>query len=195
MFEEMAQQFLAKKADIPIVQEDPEKGYILRQQWDYTDNSPLGIFEYRCDELLPAAFIAGFKDWINLAPMAPLGVTMTKIDSVEGFDIVRQFTPAPWGTMMSNRSVISAIYHIPDASDTESYTMIVSSLGNEKLEQKFVDSGLLEGDVIAMTFAYWHVEPVKDADGKTVGTKITLVAKMKPNGWIPNMALSTIQTK
>ena len=195
MFVEMAKEILSKKADVPIVQEDPAKGFVLRQQWDYTDNSPLGIFDYRCDELLPAAFIAGFKDWVNLAPMAPLGVTMTLLEQVDGFDIIRQFTPAPWGSMMANRSVISCMYLISDATNPESFTMIVTSLGNEQFEKKYTDNGLLAGDVIAMTFAYWHVDAVKDADGKTVGTQITLIGKLKPNGWIPNLALSTIQAR
>ena len=118
---------------------------------------------------------------------------MTLIDSVEGLDVIRQFTPAPWGTMMSNRSAVSCIYQVSDASNPENHTMIVTSLGNEKLEQKWVQQGLLASDVLAMTFSYWHVQPVKRDDGTTKGTKITFVTKMKPNGWVPDFALSKVQ--
>ena len=106
----MAEKIIAEKEDTHLVSEDPSKGYILRQKWDYTDSSPVAILEQRCDELLPAAFIAGYKDWVKLAFNASLGITMTLIDNVEGFDIIRQFTPAPWGSMVSNRSAVSCIY-------------------------------------------------------------------------------------
>jgi hypothetical protein len=70
--------------------------------------------------------------------------------------------------------------------------MIVTSLGNEKLEQKWTEKGLFGSDVLAMTFSYWKVTPVKGDDGKTIGTKIVFVTKMKPNGWVPDFALSKV---
>ena len=85
----MAEKIVDEKEDTPLVSEDPSKGYFLRQKWDYTESAPVAILEQRCDELQPAAFIAGFKDWIKLAFNASLGITMTLIDNVEGFDIIR----------------------------------------------------------------------------------------------------------
>ena len=85
----MAEKIVNEKEDTPLVSEDPSKGYFLRQKWDYTESAPVAILEQRCDELQPAAFIAGFKDWIKLAFNASLGITMTLIDNVEGFDIIR----------------------------------------------------------------------------------------------------------
>ena len=69
--------------------------------------------------------------------------------------------------------------------------MIISSLGNAKLEQKY--SELLGSDVVAMGFTYWHVSSLKDEQGKTIGTKVMMINKMKPNGWVPDWALSRIQ--
>ena len=162
IFYEMAQKFIEQKEQTPIVAEDPSKGYVLRQKWDYSDNSPLAYFDYRCDDLLPAKFIDGFKDWVQLCPMSPLGVTMAVIDNVEGIDVIRQFTPAPWGSGFSNRSTVSCIYHIPDEQNSESHIMIVTSLGNEKLEQKWTEQGLFGSDVLAMNFSYWQIFPVKN---------------------------------
>ena len=124
--------------------------------------------------------------------MSPLGVTLTVIDNIEGIDVIRQFTPAPWGSGFSHRSTVSCCYQIPNELDSESYVLIVTSLGNEKLEEKWTKNGIFGSDVLAMNYAYWQVSPFKNDGGVTVGTNIVFVTKMKPNGWVPDIALSRI---
>lgn len=70
--------------------------------------------------------------------------------------------------------------------------MIITSLGNEAFEEKYKANGLLKDDVIAFGFSYWHIDPVT-VDGRTVGTKLTYVGKMRPNGWVPDMLLKKMQ--
>ena len=171
MFLEMALKFESEKEKIQIVAEDDSKGFTLRQTWDYTDSSPLACIEQQCFELLPSTFIAGFKDWVNLNPMGSFGITMTVIDSIEGYDIIRQFSPAPWGTGFAHRSTVSCKYLVEDENDAETFVMIVSSLGNEHFERKWTEQGLFGSDVLAMNFSYWKVSPLKK-DGVTHGSQI-----------------------
>ena len=141
---------------------------------------------------MPAAFIAGFKDWVNLNPMGSFGIVMTVIDSIDDHDIIRQFSPAPWGTGFAHRSTVACKYTIHDEHCPETFTMIMTSLGNEKFEQKHTELGLFGSDVLAMNFSYWKVSPLKK-DGVTYGSQIQFITKMKPNGWVPDFALTRIQ--
>ena len=69
--------------------------------------------------------------------------------------------------------------------------MITTTLGNDALVEKH--QALFGSDVMASNFLYWKVTPVKDDEGKVVGTQLLLLSKMKPNGWVPDMLLPRLQ--
>ena len=111
------------------------------------------ISEFTCMELVPAVFIAGFKDWVNFAPHKSLGVVMNPLEEIEGFQIIHQHTPAPRGLMMvADRSAVACIYHVPHADDPEGYTLLITSLGNEELVEKYTAKGLFKKHVICLLY-------------------------------------------
>ena len=144
--------------------------------------------------MLPTDIIDGFENMVDLNPMSDFGVVLTKLETIEGRDIVRQFTPAPWGTGFSHRSTLVCYYKRPSKDDGNEYELIVTSYGNDSLVEKYTAEGLFGSDVIATNFACWRVHPLLGEDGTTVtGSLMSLASKMKPNGWVPDLVLPRIQ--
>ena len=70
----------------------------------------------------------------------------------------------------------------------------MTSFGNDQLVEKYSAEGLFGSDVIATNFACWRVKPLLGEDGVTVtGSHMSLMSKMKPNGWVPDFVLPRIQ--
>ena len=69
------------------------------------------VAEYSCHELLPEVFINGFKNWVKFAPHKSLGVNITLLEEIEGFEIIHQYTPAPRGVpLLADRSAVACLY-------------------------------------------------------------------------------------
>ena len=88
---------------------------------------------------------------------------------------------------VSARSMIVQQYHVPEAVG---HTFICSSKESGDLEKKYAN--LIGKDVIStLEVNYWNFKPTEDGNG----THVTHVNSSKPNGSIPDMAVSKMTKK
>ena len=80
MLLEVANKYLGEKESMKEV--EVKVGHFW-QKWDSTDNSPLGIWEATIDGTLPAKFVEGFYDWVDMAPFKSLGLQITILETIE----------------------------------------------------------------------------------------------------------------
>ena len=105
---------------------------------------------------------------------------LRNLEKVEGRQIV-WLRLDPSIPFMSPRTEIIAYYEIDNG---ESNTFIMSSRGNENLLDKY-RSQIDSGDVIGtLEITYMDFQPIKDQQGKIIGTRITNVGCNKANGYV-----------
>jgi len=97
--------------------------------------------------------------------------------------------------LVADRVVISRGYLAKDIAE-DTHEWCTSGKNTEEFHDKHMSQEFVNSRVIATVLLSWnHVEPLKNQDGKTIGTKLQWILHTNPNGNIPNMILNSMTGK
>ena len=139
----MSDDFLAKWDSMNEIIYEKDIGYEARQIWE--GNLPLTIVRYRIAGAKMEQFRKFYDDPVPIQTTLNSRLVAEKLDDEPGWDLYHFRVMSPVPMIVANRSTFICYYKREEADGT--LQMINSSLGNEKLVEKYKSK--VGSDVIA----------------------------------------------
>ena len=174
---------------MPVHREDKAKELLITLE--FKNGHPLIIITSRVDGITPEMFDWYQRDVFTHCTKIDKNVLMKLLETEsDGTPISHQriITPA----IVSNRSIINAQY---DERRTDgSLLFLTSSIGNEELQTKYAKA-IGKDEIAQCLISYMEITPLKDGNGKVIGSRIVWVLNIDVAGALPDFIKKEIGNK
>jgi hypothetical protein len=175
---EYAALFAEQARNLPLLLEDKSRKHTVYQQWGST--GPETIVRFTQEGLTPELVMAYFYNYINEFPKIVTNIELTKLEQIGNRTIFHQKINTPF--IFSNISIMQCQYNIHN-EETGEYTIIVSSIGNEAVQQQ--NASRIGKDTIGeMKLNFMHFKPIRNETGAVTAMDFTHIICVNP-GAVP----------